>query len=59
MKFPPSTPNFEETPTVAIEQAGSAEAAIDGVNETIDSVTDTAEVLVADWFPGGERSGEQ
>ena len=59
MSFPPSTPNFEETPTVAIEQGGAAEAAIDGVNETIDSVTDTMVVLVADWFPGGEMGGEQ
>jgi hypothetical protein len=41
MNFLPNTPNFEETPTVAIEQGGTAEAAIDSVNETIDSVTDT------------------
>jgi hypothetical protein len=36
------------------EQGESAEASIDGVNEAIDSITNTAVVLVADWFPGGE-----
>jgi len=55
----PGAPNFEKTPTVAIEQGGAAEAAIDGVNETIDSVTNTVVVLVADWFPGGEMAVEQ
>jgi hypothetical protein len=45
MNFPPSTPNFEETPRVAIEQRGAAEAAIDGVSETIDSVTSLTELL--------------
>jgi len=30
------------------------EAAIDGVNEAIDSIANTAVVLVADWFPEGE-----
>jgi hypothetical protein len=58
MNFPPSTPNFEETPTVAIEQGGAAEAAIDGVSEAIDTMTNTAQVLVADWFPGGEIAVE-
>ena len=52
-------PNFEKTPTVAIEQGGTAEAAIDGVSKTIDSMTNTAVVLVADWFPGGEMAVEQ
>jgi hypothetical protein len=51
-----STPNFEETPTVAIEQGGGAESAIDRVNETIDSITNTAVVLVADRVPAGEMS---
>jgi hypothetical protein len=59
MNFPPSTPNFEETPTVAIEQGGTAEAAVDGVNETIDCLTHTAVFLVTEWVPGGERCGEQ
>jgi hypothetical protein len=54
-----NTPNFEETPTVAIEQGGAAEAAIDGVNETIDSMTNTVVVLVAEWFPQGEMAVEQ
>jgi hypothetical protein len=54
-----STPNFEETPTVAIEQGRVAEAAIDGANEAIDSMTNTAVVLVGDWFPGGGMAAEQ
>jgi hypothetical protein len=41
-----------------IEQGVAAEATIDGANKTIDSVTDTTVVLVADWFPGGEIGGE-
>ena len=44
---------------VTIKQGGTAEMAIDGVNETIDSLTDTTVVLVADWFPGGEMAAEQ
>jgi len=52
-------PNFEKTPTVAIEQGGTAEAAINGVSETIDSMTNTAVVLVSDWLPGGEMAVEQ
>ena len=59
MNFSPSTPNFEEIPTVAIELGGAAEAAINGVNKTMDSMTNTAVVLVADWFPGGEMAVEQ
>jgi hypothetical protein len=42
-----------------IQQGGAAEAAIDGVKETIDSITNTVAVLVADWFPGGEMAVEQ
>jgi len=41
---------------VAIEQGVAAEATSDDANETIYSVTDTAVVLVADWFPGGEMA---
>jgi len=40
--FPLSAPNFEETPIVVTKQGGTAEAAIDGVNETIDSIANTA-----------------
>jgi len=58
MNFPPSTPNFEETPTVVIEQGGGAKAAINSVNETIDSMTNTTVVLVADWLPRGEMAVE-
>ena len=36
-----------------------AGAAIDGVNETIASATNTVFVFVADWFPGGELAVEQ
>jgi hypothetical protein len=53
---PPSTPNFEETPTVAIEQGGPAKAAIDGVNKTIDSITNIVVVLVADRFSEREMA---
>jgi hypothetical protein len=42
-----------------IEQGGTAETAIDGVNETIDSMTNTAVILVAGWFLGGEMAVEQ
>ena len=59
IELPPRAPNFEKTPTVAIEQGGTAEAAIDGVSETIEGLTNTAVVLVADWFPGGEMAVEQ
>jgi hypothetical protein len=48
MSFLPSTPSFEGTPTVAIEQGGATEAAIDGVNEAIDSMTNTAVILAVD-----------
>jgi hypothetical protein len=34
----PSGPNFEETPMVAIKQRGTAEAAMSGIIETIDSM---------------------
>ena len=44
---------------MAIEQGGIAEAAINGVNETINSITNTAVALIADWFPGGEMAAEQ
>ena len=33
--------------------------AIDGINETIGSVTNTVFVFVAHWFPGGELAVEQ
>jgi hypothetical protein len=42
-----------------IEQGGTAEAAIDGVNETIDSMTNTVVILVTDWLPKGEMAVEQ
>jgi len=37
---------------------GTAEAAIDGVNETSDSMTNTAVIFVADRCPGGEMAVE-
>jgi len=52
-------PKFEDMWVAVIEQRGIAEAAIDGVNETIDSMTNTPVILVADWFPRGEMASEQ
>ena len=46
MNFPSNVPNFEETPTVAIKQGGVAEVGIDGVNEAIDRMANTAVILV-------------
>jgi hypothetical protein len=42
----PSAPNFEETLMVAIKQGGTAEAAISGMIETIDSIINTILFLV-------------
>jgi len=46
---------------VELEPGGTvlAEAAIDGVNETIVGVTNTVLVFVAGWFPGGELAVEE
>jgi len=52
-------PKFEEMWVFVVEQGGAAEASIDGVNDAIDSITNTAVVLVADWFPEGEMALEQ
>ena len=46
-----SAPNFEETLMVAIKQGGTAEVAISGVIETIDSMINTILFLVVDWSP--------
>ena len=54
-----SAPNCEETLTVTIEQGGTAKTAIDGVNETINSMINPSDFLVADWFPRGEIVEEQ
>jgi hypothetical protein len=48
-----SAPNFDEILSVAIEQGGIAEAAIDGVNETIGSMINRSSFLFTDWFPRG------
>ena len=50
---------FEDMWVAVIEQEVIAEAAIDGVDEIIDSMTNTSVILVADWFPGGEMAVEQ
>ena len=42
-----------------IEQGGAAEAAINSVNDTIDSITNSKVILVADWLPRGEIAVEQ
>jgi len=52
-------PKSEEMWVFVVEQGGAAKASIDGVNEAIDSITNRAVVLVADWFPGGEMALEQ
>jgi hypothetical protein len=54
INFSLSAPKFEETPIVAIEQGGTSETAIDGINETIDSMIKTSYFLVADRFPNEE-----
>ena len=41
-------PKFEDMWVVVIRQGEAAEAAINGVNKTIDSMTNTAVILVAD-----------
>jgi hypothetical protein len=43
----PNAPNFEETPMVAIKQGATAEAAISGVIETIDSMINYSPFLIA------------
>ena len=58
IELSPSAPNFEETPSVAIEQGGVAKVASDGDNEVIKGMTNIAVVLIADWFPGGEMADE-
>jgi hypothetical protein len=51
-------PKFEDMCVAVIEQGGTAKAAVDGVNETIDRMTNTVVILVADWFPRGEMAIE-
>jgi hypothetical protein len=45
---------LEKTLIVAIKQGGTAEAAIGGVIETIDSIINCTHFLVAKWSPWGE-----
>jgi len=52
-------PISEEMWEVVVEQGKQLEAAINGVNKAIDSITHTRVVVVADWFPGGEMAIEQ
>jgi len=52
-------PKFEDMWVAMIEQGGIAETIIDGVNKTINSMTNTVVILVADWFPRGEIAVEQ
>jgi hypothetical protein len=54
-----SAPNFDEILPVAIKQGGTAEAAIDGINETISSIINRSSFLVLDWFPRGEMAKKQ
>ena len=55
----PSAPKIEEALMVAIKQGGTAEAAISGVIETIDSEINRSLFLVADWCPWGGLVKEQ
>jgi hypothetical protein len=52
-------PKFEDMWVAVIEQGRTAEAAIDGVNETIDSMTSATVIIVAGWFLGEEMAVEQ
>ncbi len=45
-----SAPNFEETLIVAINQGGTAEMAISGVIETINSTVKCSLFLIAKWL---------
>ena len=49
----------ENTWSVVIQQGETAKAAIDGVNETSDSMTNTAVIFVADRCLGGEITIEK
>jgi len=50
----PSTPNLEDAPIAVINQWGTAEMAINSVNETIDSI-----VLWRRYFTSRMRRNEQ
>jgi len=52
-------PKIEDIWLVVIWQGGTAEATIDGVNETSNRMTNTAIILVADRCPKGEIAMEQ
>jgi hypothetical protein len=52
-------PKFEDRWMVVIEQGGAAKAAIDGVNETIDSIASTTVTLVADGSSERKMAVEQ
>jgi hypothetical protein len=39
-----------------ITQGGIANTETDGVKETIDSMVNSSNFLVAGWFPGGEMA---
>jgi hypothetical protein len=52
-------PNFEKTPIAAINQGGTAKAAISGVIETIDSMINRSYFFIVDRFPRGEIVEEQ
>jgi polyhydroxyalkanoate synthesis regulator phasin len=41
-----------------IKQGGIAKTAINGVNETIDSMINRSNFLAADWFAKGEMAEE-
>jgi hypothetical protein len=53
-----SAPNFEETLLVVIKHGGTAETAISGMIETIDSITNHSYFLLTKWSPQGEMVKE-
>jgi len=52
-------PKSEEMSVVVVEQGEQLKMASNGHNEAIDGMTNTAVVLIADWFPGREVAAEQ
>jgi hypothetical protein len=51
-------PKFEDMWIFVIKQGGIAEASLDTINETIDSMINRSNFLVANWFRRGEMAEE-
>ncbi len=52
-------PKFVDMWMVVIELGGTAEAVLESIDGTIDSVIDSGNFLIADWGPEGEMVAEQ